>query len=149
MFHFVSTVVLGLALAGAGTGTAFAAGQSTTYVYDGTFEDAAFGVENAIINKGLVVDYVSHVGDMLSRTGKDLGSDVELFKAASIYLFCSAKLSRQVMEADPSNIANCPYGIFVTERAGRVEIGYRNLPEASMAPVADLLDSIAREVTEK
>ena len=144
MFRFVATGILALGLAG--SGAAFAADQSTTYAFDGTFEDAAFGVENAIVNKGLVVDYVSHVGDMLNRTGKDMGSDVELFKAANIYLFCSASLSRQVMEADPSNIANCPYGIFVTERDGLVEIGYRNLLEASMAPVAELLDSIAREV---
>ncbi|PWW01717.1 uncharacterized protein (DUF302 family) [Hoeflea marina] len=145
MLRLASTVCLALGLIGAAAGAAFAGGQSTSYVFDGSFEDAAFGVENAIVNKGLVVDHVSHVGDMLSRTGEDLGSDVELFKAASIYLFCSARLSRQVMEADPGNIANCPYGVFVTDRDGRVEIGYRNMPEPSMAPVAELLDSIARE----
>ena len=30
--------------------------------YDGTFDDATFAVETAIVGKGLVIDYVSHTG---------------------------------------------------------------------------------------
>jgi uncharacterized protein (DUF302 family) len=120
-------------------------GQATTYAFDGSFEDAAFAVENAIIGQGLVIDYVSHVGDMLNRTGIDVGSDVTIFEAADIYLFCSAVLSRKVMEADPMNLAHCPYGIFVTDTGGAVAVGYRNLPEGEMQEVEALLDAIARE----
>lgn len=121
------------------------AGEATTYPFDGSFEDATFGVENAIVNRGLVIDWTSHVGDMLNRTAADVGSEVELFEAADVFLFCSAQLSREVMEADPMNIAHCPYGIFVTARAGEVLIGYRNMPEGPMQKVEALLDEIARE----
>ena len=123
---------------------AFAEG-STFYPFDGSFEDAAFSVESAIIGKGLVIDYVSHTGEMLNRTGADVGSDVELFAEADIFVFCSATLSREVMEADPMNIAYCPYGVFVAERNGEVMIGYRNYPEGEMQKVQNLLDDIARE----
>ncbi|MCU9847950.1 DUF302 domain-containing protein [Defluviimonas sp. WL0024] len=119
--------------------------DATTYPFDGSFEDATFSVETAIVGKGLVIDYVSHVGDMLNRTGADVGSDVKIFDAADIFLFCSVQISRKVMEADPMNIAHCPYGIFVTDREGAVSIGYRNQPDGPMQEVQTLLDSIARE----
>lgn len=122
-----------------------AGGEAKTYAFDGSFEDATFGVENAIVNRGLVIDWTSHVGDMLNRTAGDVGSDVKLFEAADVFLFCSAQLSREVMEADPMNIAHCPYGIFVAEREGEVLIGYRSLPEGPMQKVEALLDEIARE----
>lgn len=69
--------------------------------YDGTFEDARFCVENAIVNEGPVIDHVSRVGDMLNRTGADVGSEENLSKQADIITFCSALVSRQVMEAGP------------------------------------------------
>ncbi|ABG31153.1 DUF302 domain-containing protein [Roseobacter denitrificans] len=126
-------------------GVAQAQDTSVVYPFDGSFDDAAFSVENAILGEGLVIDYVSHTGEMLNRTGGDLGSDVKLFEAADIYVFCSAVVSRKVMEADPMNIAHCPYGIFVAERAGEVMVGYRTYPEGPMQEVQSLLDGIARE----
>lgn len=118
---------------------------STVYPFEGSFEDATFGVESAIIGRGLVIDYVSHTGEMLARTAADVGSDVKLFEAADVFMFCSAVLSRKVMEADPMNIAHCPYGIFVTDRDGAVMIGYRNYPQGPMQDVQALLDEIVRE----
>ncbi len=118
--------------------------QATTYPFNGSFEDAAFAVENAIVGQGLVIDLVSHVGDMLNRTGADVGSDIKLFEAADIFLFCSAQVSREVMEADPMNVAHCPYGIFVAERDGEVMVGYRNYPEGEMQKVQSMLDAIVQ-----
>lgn len=129
---------------GFGAGSVLAQ-EATTYPFEGSFEDATFAVENAIVGQGLVIDYVSHVGEMLNRTGADVGSDVKIFDAADVFLFCSAVLSRKVMEADPMNIAHCPYGIFVTDIDGAVQVGYRNLPEGPMDDVEALLDQIARE----
>ena len=126
-------------------GFAIADATSTVYKYDGSFDDAAFSVESAIIDKGLNIDYTSHVGDMLSRTGQDVGSDVTLFDSAEIYIFCSVVLSRKMMEADPMNIAHCPYGIFVADRAGQVVVGYRNYPDGPMQEVQALLDEIVKE----
>ncbi|KGM89642.1 hypothetical protein rosmuc_00235 [Roseovarius mucosus DSM 17069] len=119
--------------------------QATTYPYDGSFDDATFAVESAIVGRGLVIDLQSHVGEMLNRTGADVGSDVRIFDAADIFLFCSATLSREVMEADPMNIAHCPYGIFVADQGGEVLIGYRNYPEGEMQKVQAMLDDIVQE----
>ncbi len=128
--------------------TVFADGHAQTYPYDGSFDDATFSVESAIVGRGLVIDYVSHTGDMLNRTGSDVGSDAKIFEAADVFLFCSAVLSRKVMEADPMNIAHCPYGIFVADQAGDVVVGYRTYPEGAMQEVQALLDDIAREAVE-
>lgn len=122
--------------------------EAITYPFSGSFEDAAFAVENAIIGKGLVIDYVSHTGGMLSRTAQDVGSDVHLFDEADIFLFCSADVSRTVMEADLMNIAHCPYGIFVTHRGEEVLIGYRSYPDGPMQEVQALLDEIVKDAME-
>ncbi|WP_424975494.1 DUF302 domain-containing protein [Dinoroseobacter sp. S124A] len=116
-----------------------------TYPTDGDYEDALFGVESAILDRGLVIDYVSHVGEMLARTGADVGSDVVLFDQAQVFLFCSARLSREVMEADPMNIGHCPYGVFVADRDGTVVIGHRSYPDGPMQAVQTLLSEIAEE----
>lgn len=116
--------------------------------FDGSFDDATFAVESAIVDKGLVIDHVSHVGDMLNRTGEDVGSSAMVFDNADIFLFCSAVLSREVMEADPMNIQHCPYGIFVTDQDGEVMVGYRSYPEGSMQKVQALLDDIVTEAVE-
>ena len=127
------------------TGASAGAQEAVTYPVDGDFGDATFGVESAIVGRGLVIDYVSHTGEMLNRTGADVGSGTEIFAEADIFLFCSAVLSRKVMEADPMNIAHCPYGIFVAEQDGAVMVGYRTYPEGPMQEVQALLDEIARE----
>ena len=126
-------------------GTGASAQDATTYAFDGSFDDATFGVESAIIGQGLVIDYVSHIGEMLNRTAADVGSDVVLFDNAQVFVFCSAVLSRKVMEADPDNVAFCPWGVFVSDRDGEVTVGYRNFPEGEMQQVQALLDEIAQE----
>ena len=118
---------------------------SVVRAFDGAFDDATFSVESAILDAGLVIDYVSHTGEMLARTGADLGSDVTIFDAADVFLFCSAVVSRRMMEADPMNIAHCPYSIFVVDREGDVVIGYRNYPEGIMKEVQALLEGIVQE----
>lgn len=130
------------------TGTAALAEDAITYPFEGTFDDATFAVESAIIGRGLVIDHVSHTGEMLARTGQDVGSDVVLFDAADVFLFCSAQLSRSVMETNPMNIAHCPYGIFVADQAGEVIVGYRQYPQGEMQQVQAFLDEIVKEAIE-
>jgi uncharacterized protein (DUF302 family) len=122
-----------------------AAQDAILYDYDGSFDDATFAVEDAIVSKGLVIDYRSHTGEMLERTRKDVGSDVVLFDNADVFLFCSAVVSRKVMEADPMNIVHCPYSIFVADQDGKVTIGHRDYPDGAMQIVEDLLADIAAE----
>lgn len=117
----------------------------THYVFDGDFDDAVFSLESTIVGRGLVIDYHSHTGDMLNRTQGDIEGAVDLYDNADILVFCSAVLSRKMMEADPLNIAHCPYGIYVADRDGEVTIGYRHYPEGIMQEVQALLDDITRE----
>lgn len=124
------------------------AADVTSVPFDGSFDDATFAVESAIVDRGLVIDYTSHVGEMLNRTGADVGSDKMIFKAADIFVFCSAVLSREMMEADPMNIGHCPYGIFVADGADGVVVGYRNYPEGPMKKVEALLGEIVQEAVE-
>ncbi len=122
--------------------------EVVTTPFNGSFEDATFAVENAIVGEGLVIDFTSHVGEMLNRTGADVGSDVTIFDAADIFLFCSAQVSREVMEVNPMNIAHCPYSIFVADQGGEVVIGHRTYPEGEMQKVEALLDGIVKSALE-
>lgn len=86
----------------------------------------------ALENRGLVLNYTARVGEMLDRTGHDLGRDRQVYVKAEVLEFCSAALSRDTMEADPRNIVFCPYAIaiYTLPRApGTVYLSYR-------APVA-------------
>ena len=139
------TFLMAAAMAMAAQGTS--AQEMVRYTTDQSFDDVAFGIENAILDAGLVVDHVSHVGAMLERTREDVGSDKVLFSQADVYSFCSAKVSRSVMEADPMNIVFCPYDIFVAELAdtpGEVVVGYRQFPEGAMQEVQAMLDGIVK-----
>ena len=125
-----------------------AAEAPITHEVEDTFDNVAFAVESAIVGRGLVIDYVSHVGEMLERTRADVGSDTVLFTQADVFLFCSATTSREVMEANPMNVQHCPYGIFVAEdpaMPGKVTVGYRDYPEGEMQAVEDLLGDIVAE----
>lgn len=139
--------LLAAALMCAATGFARAETPPVTYETEDSFENVAFAVETAIVGAGLVVDHVSHTGEMLERTRGDVGSDKVLFTQADIFSFCSSTISRQVMEADIANIQHCPYGIFVYEtpdKPGVITVGHRAY-DGTMAPVEALLESIVKE----
>ena len=116
-----------------------------SYTTDEAYDDVVFGLENAILDAGLVIDNVNHVGAMLERTREDVGGTVTIFDKADVYSFCSAAISRRVMEADPMNLVHCPYGIFVAQQPGKkVVIGYNEYPEGPMKEVQALLDGITK-----
>lgn len=124
----------------------------------GSFADVAAYVESAIINQGLTIDYSGEVNKMLERTGGDVGSTKTIYTGSKFFLFCSAKLSREMMEADPTNVGFCPFIVFVYETAaepGVVHVGYRRpgagKGEASskaLENVDKLLESIIKEAAE-
>jgi uncharacterized protein (DUF302 family) len=94
----------------------------------GTFDDVMQMLVLAIENRGLVVNHQSQVGEMLERTGKDLGASRRIYERAETVEFCSANLSRQVMEADARLLAFCPFGIgiyVVPDEPGIVHLVYR------------------------
>jgi len=125
-----------------------AAEPAITQTVEDSFDNVAFALESAIVGRGLVIDHLSHVGDMLERTKEDVGSTVTVFTQADVFSFCSAAVSRQVMEADPANIQYCPYGIFLYETPDApdtVTVGYRDYPEGEMQAVEDMLAEIVAE----
>jgi uncharacterized protein (DUF302 family) len=121
----------------------------------GEFEDVKTRVTLSIEGRGLVVNYTSRVGDMLQRTGKDIGSSVRIYARAEVLEFCSARLSRDTMEADPRNIVFCPYAIAIytlPHEPESVYVAYRKPAVrgsahsiAALRAVGQLLDEIARE----
>lgn len=94
----------------------------------GEFADIRERVVTALQNRGLVVSYTARVGDMLERTGRDLGRNERVYGSAEVLEFCSAVLSRDAMEADPHSIVYCPYAIAVYTlpgTPGTVYLSYR------------------------
>lgn len=126
---------------------------------EAAFEDVAQDISDAIINRGYTVDHKSYIGKMLKRTRSAVGSDKEIYKNAELVQFCSAVLSRNMMEADPGNIAFCPYVIFYYEKAdepGVIHIGFRRMSEqgseaskTAMITINSLLEEIIGEVAGK
>lgn len=124
----------------------------------GEYADVAAYVESAIINKGLTIDYSGEVHQMLERTGEAVGSTKDIYAGAKFFLFCSATLSRQMMEADSANMGLCPFSVYVYEtkaEPGVVHVGYRRPGEGrneaaskALAEVDELLESIVKEATE-
>ena len=115
---------------------------------DADFEDVVFNVEMAITNQGLVIDDISYVGQMLERTKEDVGGEKDLFVDARIFSFCSASLSREVMEAKLRNIQFCPYNVYVyqsAEEGAPVVVGYREFNEPTMRSINYLLQQIVAE----
>lgn len=129
--------------------------QFKLYTTKGKYEDVKQDIEFAITGKGLVVDHTSHIGDMLTRTGKDLGTTRPIFGNAGSMQFCSAVVSRKAMEADPTNIVFCPYIIVyytLPNDPKTVYVGYRRpIPVGSKASresiqaIENLLDGIVKE----
>ena len=127
-----------------------------SYSKKAKFEDVRDDLKNAIEGKGLVIDFQSYVNRMLERTGKDVGSARKLYADAQAFVFCSATLSRKTMEADPANVAMCPYTMVVyatAQEPDKVYVTYKRpwrpdgsaASKASLKEVEALLDAIARE----
>lgn len=123
------------------------------YSKQGQFEEVRDALGEALTNRGLVVSYHARIGEMLARTGKDIGADRVVYRHAEAFEFCSAALSRALMEADPTAIAYCPFTVFVYElpaSPGKIHVGYRPPPtdNAIAKPgraIRQLLDELARE----
>lgn len=135
--------------------TGFAQAQAVrSYAKKAAYDDVKFELSNAIINRGLTIDHTGAIGKMLERTGADVGSAKPLYTQVEFLTFCSAKLSRAMMEADPKSLGFCPYVVFIYEAAakpGETVVGYRQpTPGGSRASrqalreIDALLDGIVR-----
>lgn len=104
-----------------------------TYTKAGTFEDIVDNLKEAIIKRGLVIDYTGQLNAMLERTAVDTGTVSDAgtkspFRHAQFLQFCPAKLTHEAVAASPLAIANCPVAVYVYElryEPGKVYVGYR------------------------
>jgi uncharacterized protein (DUF302 family) len=124
-------VALAVAACAALYGTAQAASADVVvHSTKGEFKEVKERVLHAIENRGLVLNYTARIGAMLERTGKDTGATRRIYGDAEMLEFCSARLSRDTMEADPRNIVFCPYSIAIytlPKEKDKVYIAYRRI----------------------
>ena len=128
------------------------------YVVNSPYDFVRDDLQIAITGRGIKINTVSHIGDMLARTGKDLGKTKKVFEHAEAFEFCSSTVSRSTMEADPHNIVFCPYVIAVYSLPGeknKTYVSFRRptlvgdkASKASLQKVEDLMKSIVEEVAQ-
>jgi hypothetical protein len=150
-------LALSFSLLACGTAPAGPTGEDHLKLYTTTrdFDTVKEDVEIAITNRGLVIDHTSHIGAMLERTGRDLGTTRPIYGNAGSMQFCSATVSRRTMEADPTNIVFCPYIIVyytLPQDPKTVYVGYRrpvpagsDASRAAIREIENLLDGIVKE----
>jgi uncharacterized protein (DUF302 family) len=146
-------LVLGFACC---VGAAYAQGDAIVEVTArGSFDDVKQLLVLAIENRGLVINHESNVGQMLARTGKDLGAEKQVYAQALVLEFCSATLSRQAMEADHRLLAFCPYGVGIytlTGETDRVHLVYRRPRLQGAGSAAEALrrvDQLLHEIVQE
>lgn len=123
------------------------------------FENVMDNIKDAIADRGIKINNISHIGHMLTRTAADVGGTKVVYKDAEAVEFCSSTISRATMEADPHNISYCPYIIalyVLPEQPDTVYVSYRKPPlvgsQASMdalKAVGDLLEGIVNDALEQ
>jgi uncharacterized protein (DUF302 family) len=158
MFKIIRVLAATLLVVGLSQQALAEGAHMAVFTKRGSFADVRESVEMAITGRGFVISSVSHVGDMLERTGKDLGSGKLVFLNAESLEFCSATLSRKMMEADPDNIVFCPYIIsiyVVPAKPNEVRVAYRKAQmvgspssQKALKAVNVLLSEIIKEAVE-
>jgi uncharacterized protein (DUF302 family) len=126
-------------------------GQVVVRSTKGEFKDVKERVLHALENRGLVLNYTARIGAMLERTGKDIGAGRQVYSDAELLEFCSARVSRDTMEADPRNIVFCPYGIAIyalPKEPGKVYLAYRRQHASVTDRSAKSLQAVDRLVAD-
>jgi len=103
-------------------------GEIKRLAVKGDFADIKAFLTSAIEEHGLTISHISHVSDMLQRTGEAVGDTTAIYRQAEAVEFCSATLSREMMQANPHNIVFCPFSILIYELAnspGTTYLAYR------------------------
>ncbi len=154
MQRFLALAVLFLVSATAGAGVQVT-DYMKSYSTDASFEEVREFLNLAITGRGIKINTVAHIGDMLERTGPDIGRTKQVFVKAEAFEFCTSVLSRDMMEASPHNIVFCPYVIAVyvlPDEPDTVYLSYRRpqlvgseASRAALGQVETLLDEIIGE----
>lgn len=131
-----------------------AEGYTVLFKTQGEFQTVRDSVESAIEGKGLVINHTNKIAEMLERTGKDLGATKQVYTNGEQFEFCSATISRRMMEADPHAMVMCPYivSVYTIPNDKNVYIAYRKPAptrnpalKKSLAEVEKLLNEIIKD----
>jgi uncharacterized protein (DUF302 family) len=134
--------------------SALADDYAKVFKTEGEFQYVRDAVEMAIEGKGIKINHVNRIAEMLERTGKDLGMTRQVYVHGEQFEFCSAVVSRRMMEADPTAMTMCPYivSVYTVPDDKHVYIAYRKPPRTSnpelnkaLADVEKLLEEIIQD----
>jgi uncharacterized protein (DUF302 family) len=116
----------------------------------GDFQDVRDLLVIAIEGKGLKITHHNMIADMLERTGKDLGTTRQIYEFGEQMEFCSATVSRKMLEVDPHAMVLCPYIISVYKIPSdpNVYIAYRKPPPTSNPALKNALENVENLLTE-
>jgi len=130
--------------------SALAAEGTVLFKTQGAFQDVRDSVEMAIEGQGLKITNTNKIAAMLERTGKDLGETRQVYENAEQFEFCSATVSRRMMEADPHAIVMCPYSVAVYTIPGdkTVYIAYRKPAATDNPALKQALGEMEKLLTE-
>lgn len=130
--------------------TALADTHSALFKTQGNFQDVRDAVQMAIEGKGLKINHTNLIAEMLERTGKDVGATKQVYVNGEQFEFCSATVSRQMMEADPHAMTMCPYiiSVYTIPNDKNVYIAYRKPPATKNAALRKAFVEIERIITE-
>lgn len=107
---------------------------NVVYTAKGDFGFIRDSVAAAVEGKGLKINHFNKISEMLDNTSAAVGDTKKIYLNAEQMEFCSATLSRQMMQADPHNVVMCPYIISVYNLPAdpnTIYVSYRKLPLGS------------------
>lgn len=131
---------------------ALGASAYAVYESESDFETVMEGAKMSIQERGMYINNVMHMNEMLERTGKDLGMDGKIYEKAQSIEFCSAVLSRKMSSEDPRRIVNCPFILSVYVLPGEPDktyVAHRTVSDREiqsseiMAEVSEMLKGVA------
>ena len=152
LFATLALLAVAVAVAGAAHAEWSDDGQRVVVTTEAAFADVRFDLENAIIGRGLVVSDVAKVGEMLERTAADLGYAPSPYAAAEVVEFCSAPLTRAMVDADRADLVHCPYRIAVyalVDEPGTVYLAYPKPTAGGATPPREAVEALLRELVEE
>ena len=117
----------------------------------GQFDEVKSFLELAITDRGIKINNTSHIAEMLERTAAEVGADKVLYTHEQAIEFCSATISRDMMQSNSHYITLCPYIIYIYELPQQkdvIHIAYRNpLLYDPQDPALQAVDKLLQEIT--
>ncbi|MCB1736232.1 MAG: DUF302 domain-containing protein [Gammaproteobacteria bacterium] len=121
-------------------------GHVVVYSGETSFADAKENLKFAVTNLGMVISDELHLSEMLDRTGKDLGLTKRVYAQAETIAWCSASLSRKMVEAASTSLVFCPFAVSLYEREGEPGKVYAAFRKPWLGEAGDEARAVMEEV---